>query len=367
MSAAMDRALMAMSLEEEEEDKPLMLPNRPESCSRGNNALSLIGRILNPDCQKISHLLVDLPRKWGKKGRIRGVALTKERFQFFFKSEQDLLDVLEKGVQCSNEWAVAMKRWVNKEPATFLQFVAVWVQIRNLPVNHYTSQKIWDIGEVLGEVKEIAFDDTENQSQPFVRVKIWFDVSKPLRRSKLIHLPDGEEVTVYFYYENLQKRCFNCHRLNHEKDFCPLLVKARQEQAAIRRTNVVVEKRKSEPVLKESDPLFGVLSEDQVGVNPITGKLKINPEVKKDRVKSTVAQVEKDPHAQKVVLRLESAPVITRDAGAISTGERMSGRFGPEDLRSHHLDSLKELKGEILRERSLVSEEEDINSRSQLD
>lgn len=101
MSAAMDRALMAMSLEEEEEEKPLVIPDKPEYSSCGNNALSSIGRVLNPDCQRISHLLMDLPGKWGKKDRIPGVALTNERFQFFFKSEHDLVEILEKGVQCS--------------------------------------------------------------------------------------------------------------------------------------------------------------------------------------------------------------------------------------------------------------------------
>lgn len=83
MSAAMDRALMAMSLEEEEEDKPLFIPNRLEYSSAGNNVLSIIGRVLNPDCQRVSHLLIDLPRRWGKRGKIRGVALSNERFQFF--------------------------------------------------------------------------------------------------------------------------------------------------------------------------------------------------------------------------------------------------------------------------------------------
>ncbi|CAA7054863.1 unnamed protein product [Microthlaspi erraticum] len=139
MSAAMDRALMAMSLEEEEEDRPLVLPNRPEYSSCGNNVLSLIGRVLNPDCQKISHLLIDLPRRWGKRDRIRGVVLSNERFQFFFKTEHDLVEILGKGLQCFSEWAVVMERWVLKEPVGFLQFASIWVQIRNLPVNNYTA------------------------------------------------------------------------------------------------------------------------------------------------------------------------------------------------------------------------------------
>ncbi|WZZ54671.1 hypothetical protein YC2023_054778 [Brassica napus] len=51
-----------------------------------------------------------MPRKWQKQGRVRGVALSKERFQFIFDHEHDLLDVLEKGVHTYNDWALAIDR-----------------------------------------------------------------------------------------------------------------------------------------------------------------------------------------------------------------------------------------------------------------
>lgn len=55
-----------------------------------------MGRLLNPDCQKMASLILDLPRKWQLYDRVRGVALTKEKFQFTFKYEHDLEDVLKK-------------------------------------------------------------------------------------------------------------------------------------------------------------------------------------------------------------------------------------------------------------------------------
>uniref|UniRef100_A0A1J3K6K8 Zinc knuckle CX2CX4HX4C domain-containing protein n=1 Tax=Noccaea caerulescens TaxID=107243 RepID=A0A1J3K6K8_NOCCA len=180
-------------------------------------------------------------------------------------------------MQCFNEWAMAMERWMERSPVACLQFIPIWVQIRNLHVNHYRSQTVWDIGEVLG-------GGEENQSQPYVRVEVMFDVSKPLRKSKVIQLPDGEKANVNFYYKRIQKRCFNCQRLNHEKDVCPLLVRTRQERATGRGHRVAGERKEQEPIIKSSDPLFGVLSEDQVDVNPITGKLKINREVLEDLI-----------------------------------------------------------------------------------
>lgn len=53
------------------------------------------------------------------------MALSKERFQFFFDKEQDLLDVLEKGVHTSNEWALAIERWVENPPEDYLRFINI--------------------------------------------------------------------------------------------------------------------------------------------------------------------------------------------------------------------------------------------------
>ncbi|KAL0834079.1 hypothetical protein Bca101_085968 [Brassica carinata] len=92
MSSALDKVLLALTLEEE--DTPFDLPNLPQfssifpnSAHVKKNSLSLIGRILNPDCQKVSNLIRNMPRKWQKYDRVRGVALSQERFQFIFNHD----------------------------------------------------------------------------------------------------------------------------------------------------------------------------------------------------------------------------------------------------------------------------------------
>lgn len=75
MSYAMDKAMMALSLEEE--NKPFDMPNLLQFKSSERNSRSLIRRILNPDIQKMSGLIHDMPRKWQKQGRVRGFALSK--------------------------------------------------------------------------------------------------------------------------------------------------------------------------------------------------------------------------------------------------------------------------------------------------
>ena len=328
MSHAMDKAMMALSLDEE--DEPFDMPNLPQYKSCERNFRSLILRILNPDCQKMSGLIRDMPRKWQKQGRVRGIALSKERFQFIFDHEHDLLEVLEKGVHTFNEWALAIDQWVEYPPADYLQFVPIWIQIRNLPINYYTREAITALGErIFGDVKVVAFDPDKPQIQDYVRIQVRFDVSRPLWKSKIVNLPEGGSTVVYFNYERVKKRCYECQRLNHEKDVCPLLVRKRRDEATQRRERAIIDVNQNKALLAPDDPLFGVLSEEQVGFCKTTGRRKISPEVldemrryllmateedkviRTDRVKSSVAEAKKDPLIQKTMLRLESAPIFT--------------------------------------------------------
>lgn len=329
MSAAMDRALMALSLDEE--DLPFDMPDLPQYSCCEKNSLSVVGRLLNPDHQSMSGLIMNMPRKWQKSDRIRGVALSNENFQFIFRTEHDLVEIMEKGAHTFNEWSIAIERWSESPPPDSLQFIPLWVQIHNIPVNYYTRDAIMLLGELIGQVKELVFDPDKPQSQEFVRVKIRFDVSKPLRKSKVVNLPKGKTATILFHYERVQKRCYHCQRLTHEQDVCPILIKQRQDQALERRLGKKVAKPPPPLVIKNSDPLFGVLREDQVGIHPIMGRPRIDlvvlegmrqyilvaegeeRKIREERVKISVADAEKDPMVQKTVLRLEPAPLVSND------------------------------------------------------
>ncbi|CAD5327089.1 unnamed protein product [Arabidopsis thaliana] len=301
MSSAMDKAMMAMSLDEE--DLPFDMPDLPQFSSCENNVLSLIGRLLNPQCQVMSSLILNMPRKWQKEGRVRGVALSLEKFQFIFNSEHDLVEVLEKGFQTFNEWGILMERWSATPSPESLQFTSLWVQLRNVPLNHYTEQAIISLGDIVGQVTE----------------------------SKVINLPKGLSTTVCYFYERVQKRCYRCQRLTHEKELCPLQIRELQDQIIDRKMGKKVEKAKAPMVLKQGDVLYGVLKEEQVGIHPLLGRPRIAPDVlegmrqyllvangaerliREERVKKSVAEAEKDPISQKTVLRLEPKPIVSTD------------------------------------------------------
>ncbi|XP_024004857.1 uncharacterized protein LOC112082006 [Eutrema salsugineum] len=189
----------------------------------------------------------------------------------------------------------------------------------------------------------MAFDPNKPQSKDYVRVKVNFDVSRPVRRSKEVILPTGETTTIWYDFERIQKRCYNCQRLTHEKDKCPILIKMRKEKTEARRRNIVLEKKKLEPIIKEADPLFGVLTEEQVGNDPNSGRPKIHPEVlqemrlyllsaegperkiREEKIKKTLMDLKQDSRNQNMVLRLEPGPILTssldKEKGPIYEGE----------------------------------------------
>ncbi|KAG7551463.1 Zinc knuckle CX2CX4HX4C [Arabidopsis thaliana x Arabidopsis arenosa] len=346
MSSSIDKALMAMTLEEDE--VPFKMPDLPEFCSSEKNELSLVGRVLNPDGQKMANLIMNLPRKWQIYDRVRGVALSQERFQFIFTYEHDLEMVLKKGVQTFNEWTLAIERWTEFPPLDYLQFILVWVQIRNIPINHYTTKAITALGEIIGQVKEVAFDPLQPQSQDFVRVLVRFDVTKPLRRSKVVSFKHIGDVTIFYDFERIQKRCFFCQRLTHDQSSCPFLLKANQEKKEALRHKGKAPVKVKEKILKESDPLFGVLEEDQVGLDPNSGRPRIAKEVldgmrqyllvangperivREERIKISMADLRNDPMAEKTMLRLEPMPIVSRDInkgkGVVFSYENMPDR-----------------------------------------
>ncbi|KAG5402641.1 hypothetical protein IGI04_008760, partial [Brassica rapa subsp. trilocularis] len=53
-----------------------------------------------------------------------------------------------------------------------------------------------------------------------------------------ISLPSGEIIEVEFSYDNLQKHCFRCHSLSHEKDDCPTSENSRERDRSPNRIGI---------------------------------------------------------------------------------------------------------------------------------
>lgn len=337
MELGLDKIMKAMTIEE---DEPIIMPDLPEFKSTERNVLSIMGRLLNLDCQKISSLVLDMSRKWGMNNRVRGVVLSKDRFQFIFKYEEDLKDILNQVVHTYNEWSVVLDRWVDPFPEDYVKYLMVWVQIRNIRVNYHTEESIKYLGSLIGEVKETDFDPTKSRNRYFYRAHVLFDVSHPVRRAKVFQFPCGTSTNIFYDFEGIRKRCFICQRLTHENTKCPSKKQSNVVQAKEflgNNDNMLI---KPSSITVEKDPLVGVLLDSQLGINPSTGRPRIHPEIFHEMrqylmIQDTTERKAREIRIQKQVNDLESEPCGKKEVFVIGNcprnehGNRQTKRYSP--------------------------------------
>lgn len=94
MEENLAEVLQGMSLGE---DKSIIIPDEDAYCAMDRGGRSILGRLLNPECQNMGRMLKTMPKIWKVYERVTGIALTKERFQFIFDLETDIQTVLRQG------------------------------------------------------------------------------------------------------------------------------------------------------------------------------------------------------------------------------------------------------------------------------
>lgn len=110
--------------------------------------------------------------------------------------------MLDRGVHTFEEWVIVVERWVENPPEDYLQFIPLWVQIRNIPVDCYNIGTLTAIGDLVGKTVVVAYDPTKPITQDFIRVLVKFNVAHPLRMSKVITLK-GVPHVIRFNYEKV--------------------------------------------------------------------------------------------------------------------------------------------------------------------
>ncbi|XP_010431039.1 PREDICTED: uncharacterized protein At4g02000-like [Camelina sativa] len=136
--------------------------------------------------------------------------------------------VLDTGAWTFIDWSVTLERWVEKPPADYLKILPIWIRLWNIPVNFNTADKIKEIARHIGQVTHVAFDPMKPQSQGYVRVRILFDVTRPLKNFHELQLPSGEIIRTGIEYERIRRRCSQCDRLTHDRERCPFNPSNRQ-------------------------------------------------------------------------------------------------------------------------------------------
>lgn len=229
MADLLHSALKTMTIDD---DEPITLPDDPRFRVFDQNSLSILGRLLNPDCQSMSRMIIDMPRHWRVYNRVRGIALSRDKFQFIFEREEDLVTVLRDRPWSFNHWTMLLERWTPSPPPDFLTKFEIWIRIRNIPHNYYTVETMEELAKAIGKVVEIAYDPKVSQKSDFIRAKVLYDIAKPARDEKVLNIKDSDPVIISYEYEKIRRKCNHCFRLTHEKPKCPVLRKASNKPAS---------------------------------------------------------------------------------------------------------------------------------------
>ncbi|RID43868.1 hypothetical protein BRARA_I00703, partial [Brassica rapa] len=194
--------------------RPIRIPHNDNSALIEENKLTLIGRVTNPAIQKTQWVVDWLLQYWKVEGELTGRELGPELFQIRFTSEEALQTVLRKGPYHYKRWMILLHRWEPVVSNSFPRMIAFWIRIHDLPLHFWTLEALTTIGEELGPILDKDVDHA--------RVRVLIDGLKKLEMRLPLELPSGDEIYVTLEYEKLEKHCFICYSLCHEKDACPL-------------------------------------------------------------------------------------------------------------------------------------------------
>ncbi|XP_018487666.1 uncharacterized protein LOC108858204 [Raphanus sativus] len=311
-----------------EDDKSIIIPEDDDYCAIKRGSQSILGRLLNPECQNMGRMLRTMPKIWKVYNRARGMALTRERFQFVFDLETDLQMVLDQGFWTFDDWGLAMERWVENPPPNYLQTAAIWIRLHYLPANYLTLKTIDTVADGVVHVKVIEFDPDKPLLNDYIRMLVVLDLNQSLRDKKSLTLPGGRVEYVEVRYERVRKKCFHCMRLSHEKPRCPVLQGERnkgkglmghksQLPAQVTRQHHTDLAEKIMPLLAPSFPP-GFEPHSSVIVPEVFEQMRLymncsDPDeksIREAKMKKTLNELSKDPIAQRSCLRLEVAPKI---------------------------------------------------------
>lgn len=178
-------------LNEDQERKVMRIkaPNLDNSALIQDNALTLIGRLTNPQEQRMWALIPALPRKWNLQGRVVGSDLGNHCFQFRFEKEEDLRRVLENRPYHFSYWMIILQRWEPIISSSFPSLIPFWIRIKSLPLHFWHEDMIVKVGQELGTL------ENHELTKSTARVRVLVDGLKPLLWSPLSSLTQGRRVS----------------------------------------------------------------------------------------------------------------------------------------------------------------------------
>ncbi|XP_051228711.1 uncharacterized protein [Lolium perenne] len=107
----------------------------------------------------------------------------------------------------------------------------LWVRFHDVPVDHFSATSVYALAAGIGEPVNCELSHTS--SADFLRARIRVDITRPLQRSVVVELENGDQESVSVEYEGVPSLCPSCRILGHPPDRCP----RSRSRSRSRRTN----------------------------------------------------------------------------------------------------------------------------------
>ncbi|GLU07189.1 hypothetical protein SLE2022_241560 [Rubroshorea leprosula] len=144
-------------------------------------------------------------------------------FAFYFFHPVDMQRVLAAGPWRFVNHVMVLKEASAGEQVSRLELFEVpfWTQIHGLPPDRMTEATGKRIGGEIGRLVEVDAGEGDAWGVEYIRVRVFIDVRKPLRRGISLSLLSGL-IWVDFRYERLPNFCYCCGMLDHIEWDCEL-------------------------------------------------------------------------------------------------------------------------------------------------
>ncbi|KAH7855950.1 hypothetical protein Vadar_030910 [Vaccinium darrowii] len=179
---------------------------------------SLFGKIISQKPVNFSGLRTTMGLIWGSPKNFRVIEVGKGIYQFILPSEVDVIRILNGKPWFFNNHFLILERWNPKlQPSQYcFNFTPIWVQIWGLPIQFISTEVGLKLGANIGTVEDVAIPVTGSKEGRCVRVRVYMDISVPLRRGCMVKLAQRAPFWVEFRYERLPMFCRYCGMVGHE-------------------------------------------------------------------------------------------------------------------------------------------------------
>lgn len=204
-------------------EEPIIInldPSFDDSSQRAK--FTLVGKILSSKTLNRKGVANVIAKAWRTIEEVSVSAWGENTYVFGFKSENDVCKIMTLGPWSIMGSLMILRKWEAQKTLEEIDFsfIPFWVQIQGLPLGFLNARSGLKIAESLGKI--IAVEDPEGRGklQKFIRVRVWIDVTKPLKKGFFLKRPEEEDLWVKFKYERLSDFCYCCGMVGHTINDC---------------------------------------------------------------------------------------------------------------------------------------------------